>query len=78
MTAKRWIRVLLVPALMFVVAGFFAWQGIRILVHPSANVPAWIGWFCLAIAGLKASLWSFVTLMLLRHSGAVVAARRWG
>ena len=77
MTVRQWIRVLLVPALMFVVAGFFLWQGIRILAHPSASVPAWIGWLCLAVAALKASLWSVVTIGFVRHPEAVRAARHW-
>jgi hypothetical protein len=76
MTARRWIRVLLVPALMFVVAGFFLWQGIRILDNPSAN-PAWLGWLCLGVAAFKASLWSVVTLGFIRHPEAVMAARHW-
>jgi hypothetical protein len=62
---------------MFVVAGFFLLEGIRILTHPSSNEPAWIGWLCLGIAAFKASLWSVVTVSFLRHPEAVMAARHW-
>ena len=68
----------MVPALMFVIAGFFLFQGIRILAHPSANVPVWIGWLCLGIAAFKAFLWSFVTVGFIRNPKALMAARRWG
>ena len=77
MTATLWLRVLLVPALMFVIAGFFLFQGIRILGHPSANVPAWIGWLCLSIAAFKVFVWSFVTVGFIRNPEAVKAARHW-
>lgn len=77
MTAGRWIRVLWVKVLMIAVAGYLFWLGIRILTHPSPNIPAWIGWFCVAGAALKASLWSIFAVTLIRHPEAVMAARHW-
>jgi hypothetical protein len=62
---------------MFVVAGYILFLGFRILGHPSANVPAWIGWLCLGIAAFKASLWSVVTVGFIRNPEAVMAARHW-
>lgn len=76
MTAGRWFRVLWVPAAMFAIAGFFAWQGIRILAYPS-NQPVWLGLLCMAIAAFKALLWGFFTFQLVRHPEAVMAARHW-
>lgn len=64
------------PAVMFAIAGFFAWQGIRILAYPT-NTPAWLGWLCIAIAAFKASLWGLFTSQLVRHPEAVMAARHW-
>jgi len=65
-----------VPAIMLVVAGFFLWEGIAILTDPGGNVPAWVGWICIAVAVLKASLWSFVAVHFVRHRDVVIPAVR--
>jgi hypothetical protein len=62
---------------MFVIVGLFLFLGIRILAHPSANNPAWLGWLLLGVAVFKASLWSFVTVGFIRNPQAVGAARHW-
>jgi hypothetical protein len=60
---------------MFLVAGFFAWMGIKILTDPSS--PAVLGWICLAVAAFKTMLWSWVAVGFIRHPKEMMAAGRW-
>jgi membrane protein YqaA with SNARE-associated domain len=71
------MRILLLPAVNFVVAGYLFWLGIRILTSSLSNIPEWIGWFCVVAGVLKASLWSFVAVGFIRHPQAVMVARHW-
>jgi hypothetical protein len=77
MTTGRWIRVLWAKVLIIAAAAYIAWLGIRILTGSLPNNPTWLGWFCVVGGALKAAFWTFVTIGLIRHPKAVMAAKHW-
>jgi uncharacterized protein involved in cysteine biosynthesis len=74
----RWrlTRLTGVIAVSYVAAGFFLWQGLLIVTHPSSHLPTWIGWLAIGVGVFKGVLWTFVAVQLLRHRKTVADALR--